>query len=542
MKKQLISATTVAMFLTTVVAQPLTTFAESGDIIEQTRQKVEEAQKNYPPQNPYPTPQQTVSPSGTVDLNRITVYDAETGNLVTVIQNSAGQVTAFDQSGQQVAVKPEWTKNLPVVPTTLPTTTGGIVGTTTIGSTNISPSKTQQLSSILSAIKADGNLGTFGKIAKALLALEAIKANNQIMQRQVAAQQKKTQEKAQQPTTQQPEKAAEKTPVKKNNVPAEYAGTLRDTEAETGGERKVVAVEAIGDIEQESRLPVDLVGQVTSIEGNTLSVQGADGQVVAVEMEDPENYTEGDYLNASGNVLSGDDGNIYVVQDPENNLDMNVSKIDQDAYKQKLAEQEQAAQEFAQENPSLAGYSGTGAAGNYYAPESEDDSSVAGNTDTNYSNYTGEDDSSVVSADSQYVEGADDESWTDKAKNTYMNGTRWVKDHRFQILGGISVAAGVVLVTTATATGAATAATGAGPVLATYQGKFGLGLITGGIGMIGMETYKQDITEKIEEDNNAKMEEYQEQGDAIKAKADAIKANAEKERAEIIAEYNRQRQ
>lgn len=54
-----------------------------------------------------------------------------------------------------------------------------------------------------------------------------------------------------------------------------------------------------------------------------------------------------------GTALSGADGNIYIVKDPESGMDVTLNQISQEEFNQKAAEQEQAAQEFAAEHPEV---------------------------------------------------------------------------------------------------------------------------------------------------------------------------------------------
>jgi len=202
-----ISSATAAAFLVVAIAQPIVSAAEGGNMIDQTQQQVQSAPKQQNPeytkmqqqqeqqiqqvQQQQQNFQQYLSPSGTINLSRQTIYDPATGQLITLIQNNLGQITAYPQSGQQVAVQQQWLNNISFPQATVYSPTvginGNVAGTGTIdsGTASISQTKAAQLSAVLSAIKADGNLNAVGKVAKALLALEAIKENNQIIRQQL---------------------------------------------------------------------------------------------------------------------------------------------------------------------------------------------------------------------------------------------------------------------------------------------------------------------------------------------------------------------
>lgn len=389
-----ISTATAAAFLVVAIAQPIASAAESGNMIDKSQQEVQAAQQQQSPeyikmqqeqaqqiqqiqqvQQQQQNFQTYLSPSGTVSQSRQTIYDTATGQLITLVQNSTGQVFAYTQSGQQVAVQQAWLNNISFPQTTVYSPTVGINGNVSAGSVDsgtasISQSKAAQLSAVLSAIKADGNLNAVGKIAKALLALEAIKENNQIVRQQYLAQQKakaqaqaeqekKVQQAAQQPKAAVQQKQSAPANAKKGE-PAEYGSYLRDTESDTGGTATKVelGVSPNADTQQSTELPLhlDLIGKVAGVAGDTVTLQDAKGQQIDVDA--PEStLQQGDYVNVQGTALNGADGNIYIVKDPESGMDIELNTITEEDYNQKAAEQEQAAQDFAAEYPYAASIS-----------------------------------------------------------------------------------------------------------------------------------------------------------------------------------------
>lgn len=406
---KIISSITIAALLGTAVVQPITAYAAEGNMIDKSQKQAEAAQQQQDPQYQQMQQQQAqqiqqvqqqqqnfqtyLSPSGTVSQSRQTIYDTATGQLITLVQNSTGQVFAYNQSGQQVAVQQVWLNNVSF-PQNINYSPVGINGNVAgggnidSGTASISQTKAAQLSAVLSAIKADGNLNAVGKIAKALLALEAIKENNQIIRQQYLAQQKAKaqaqaeQEKKVQQAAQQQKAAIQQkqnTPTNaKKDEPAEYGSYLRDSEAETGGTTAAVTINysPSADVQQSAELPLhlDLIGKVAGVSGDTVTLQDVKGQQIDVDA--PESGLQaGDHINIQGTALSGSDGNIYIVKSPENGMDVSLSAIDEDTYNQKAAQQEQDAQEWATDHPD-AGLSGVNE--EIYAGPSAEESQESG--------------------------------------------------------------------------------------------------------------------------------------------------------------------
>lgn len=382
-----ISSATAAAFWVVAVAQPIAVYAaESGSMIDKSQKQVESAQQQQNPeyqqiqqqqqqqiqqvQAAQQNFQQYLSPGGTVNLSRQTIYDATSGQLITLIQNNLGQVFAYSQSGQQIAVQQAWLNNISF-PQNINYSPVGINGNVAgggnidSGTASISQTKAAQLSAVLSAIKSDSNLNAVGKIAKALLALEAIKENNQIIRQQYLAQQKakvqaqaaeqqKIQQAAQQPKAAVQQKQNTPANAKKGDQQTEYVSVLRDSTEETGGTTAAVTINysPSANTQQDVRetpLSLDLIGKVASISGSTVTLQDTKGQQIDVDAPD-HNLQEGNYINVQGTALSGADGNIYIVKDPESGMDVSLDTIDQNTYNQKAAQQEQDAQEWASDH------------------------------------------------------------------------------------------------------------------------------------------------------------------------------------------------
>lgn len=515
-----ISSATAAAFLVVAIAQPIVSAAESGNMIDKSQQQAEAAQQQQDPQYQQMQQQQTqqiqqvqqqqqnfqqyLSPSGVVNLSRQTVYDANSGQLITLVQNSLGQISAYNQSGQQVAVQQQWLSNIsfPQNINYSPVGINGNVaggGTVDNGSTSISQTKAAQLSAVLSAIKADGNLNAVGKIAKALLALEAIKENNQIIRQQYLAQQKakaqaqaaeqqKIQQAAQQPKAAVQQKQSAPSPTNgKKGEQTEYASVLRDSAEETGGTTTAATISysPTTDTPQSTELPLhlDLIGKVAGVSGDTVILQDTKGQQIDVDAPN-HNLQAGDHINVSGTALSGSDGNIYIVRDPESGMDVSLNIIDQDTYNQKAAEQEQSANEFAAEHP-----------------------------DT--------DSSEPASEETSYAGPADEESggWFDGVKAHAQHlADNWTWGKTASVVG-IGVGAG--LIGFSGITGFASYGAAAPASLAMF--KAGTSLISAGVGTLVVQDFYQQAEQTVEERHPGTSENniIREKGNALMEEVDS---------------------
>ena len=314
-------------------------------------------------------------------------------------------------------------------------------------------------------------------------------------QKAKAQAQAEQQKKSQQATQQQKASVQQKqsTPANaKKGEPAEYGSYLRDSAEETGGTATQVTLNysPSADTQQdvrESPLSLDLIGKVAGVSGDTVTLQDAKGQQIDVDAPD-HNLQEGNYINVQGTALSGADGNIYIVKDPESGMDVSLNQISQEDFNQKAAEQEQAASEFAAEHPEESLIESTGTTiDEQPAPTESSESSSSGESWYNSAkNWVANDikqTKDVASAVGSYV--------VDKAESVVENWT-WGKTASVAVGvagAGLIIASGVTSVATY---GAATPAS-----VAIFNA--GVGLVSGAVGTFVVQDFYQEAEQTVEE-------------------------------------------
>lgn len=479
---KLISSATAVMFLT-AVAQPIA-FASMIDNSQKTAEsaqtaknaeyeqmKQQQEQQNKTVQQQQAQFNNTANPQNTEV--RQTIYDASSGQMVTIVK-SGYSISAYNSAGQQIPVQAEWVTQINA-------------GSAT---SNMSGSTAQQLASVASVIKTDGNLNTIGKLVKALLALEAIKANNQLARQQYAKQiaQQRAQQAQSQPTAKTTIQQKDSSAKGKGEI--EYASVLRDGNNQTGGTMGEVNIANPGMEKQSSETPlqIDLIGKIVGKDANILTIEDATGRKINVKVDDPENYNEGDNLNATGRILSGSDANLYVMQDEESGMGVQVSKISDETYNYKAEQQQAAAEQFAAEYPQAAGLAGTGAAGQYQAPV------PAPEEDTTITEISGTGEALVPPITNEgYSESSDD---SDDGPGLLSQAGDWIMSHKMQIAGAASIVAGGAMVL---GSGALTLASGATlSPLSALGAKVGYTMISGGIGAFALGTFNNYAEEEVE--------------------------------------------
>lgn len=208
-----------------------------------------------------------------------------------------------------------------------------------------------------------------------------------------------------------------------------------------------------------------------------------------------EHYRMVTILIVQGAVLSGTDGNIYIASDPASGLGVSVNKISQDAFTQKAQEQQQAAQQFAEQYPEAAGYSGTGVSGVYYPPTSA----------TNDVQYSDSGDTELANAQqalaAEQSADAGGNSGNDTGETSSSSSVKWTP-FKLACLGEVAVGAG--LIGASGVIGIATAGFGA-PVSGTLL-VAGVSMVAGSIAGMYVDETVQDNIQKVNEMHSSNPE------------------------------------